>query len=151
MTKAISIYVRSEDVAPIFEEVRLPASVTWLPAPPPGFGIGIHIAIARPDEAEFSVDGACPFDGFRLANGSVVLAMAGMLPVTREKSEWLDSKIAEEVSRRGAALEEMTAPRMGLFGFDDDGNRFVHDLALPGPPLEDTEVGHEGGSDPVTA
>jgi hypothetical protein len=107
--------------------------VIWIPSPPTGQAVGIHVVIARPDQGAVKLTRTVPIGGFTRASGEIVLVLASAADVTEEWREWL----TEQRSRVQKLIEEMNldlsgagAPRVTLFAKDDHGNRVLWDLAV---------------------
>jgi hypothetical protein len=129
-TKALSIWVLKEDIQEIEDDDQASEGVAWTPEPPVGFAAGIHVVVAKTDLGSVRVQGARPLGGFSLAGGEVALVLIGLGEVDEEQHERLN-----EFRDRALAmvppeqLASAKAPRVSLFGFDNQGNRFVWDLA----------------------
>jgi hypothetical protein len=129
-TKALSIWVRKEDIQEIEDDDQASEGVAWTPEPPDGSAAGIHVVVAKTDLGSVRVQGARPLGGFSLAGGEVALVLIGLAEVDEEQRQRLDEFRARALAM--VPLEQLAsakAPRVSLFGFDDQGNRFVWDLA----------------------
>ncbi|MFE3100371.1 hypothetical protein [Nocardia tengchongensis] len=131
MTKGFSIWVRPSDIVAIDnDDDPGHAKVQWLPAPPPGYAMGVHIIVARPDQGFVHLPGAFPFDGYTLADGRVVLVLMQRREFTEEANAGLRDTQREWISRSDVDWETVASPRMVMSGSDDQGNRFVWDAAV---------------------
>jgi len=129
-TKGLSIWVPQPDILDIPQDDQSREGVTWLPEPSPEFAIGIHVVIAKTNRGLVPVNGALPVEAFTLANGEVVLVLVSCVDLTDKRRQWLDEHRAR--ARRASGhidLINLKAPRMTLFGHDDNGNRVLWDLA----------------------
>jgi hypothetical protein len=129
-TKALSIWVPKEDVQEIEDDNQVREGVTWTPEPPDGFAVGIHVVVAETDRGFVRVSGVRPLDGFSLASGEVALVLMGLSELDEQQRQRLDefrARALAMVSRE--RLASAKAPRVSLFGYDDQGNRIVWDLA----------------------
>jgi hypothetical protein len=129
-TRALAIWVPQPDVRDISEDDQSPEGVTWLPEPLPGFAIGIHVVVAKTDRGLVPVKGAFPVEAFTLANGEVVLVLVSRAELTDERRQWLEEQRARaQAVYSHIDLTGVKAPRMTLFGYDDNDNRILWDLA----------------------
>jgi hypothetical protein len=128
--KGLSIWVPQSDVCDMSPDDQSAEGVTWLPEPPSGFAVGIHVVVARTDGGLVPVSGAFPVEAFTLANGEVVLVLVSRLELTDERQQWLDEQRARaRAASSHVDVTDVNALRMTLFGYDDDGNRVLWDLA----------------------
>jgi hypothetical protein len=123
-TKALSIWVRKEDIREIEDDDQASEGVAWTPEPPDGFAAGIHIVVAKTDLGSVRVQGARPLGGFSLAGGEVALVLIGLAEVDEEQRQRLDEFRARALAMvPPEQVASAKAPRVSLFGFDDQGNR----------------------------
>jgi hypothetical protein len=133
MTKGFTIKVRHQDLVPLPDiPGSLPAEVFWVPAPPEGHAMGMHVAIMRPDGPQIELQDAVPFAGFTLSDGRAVLLIASRQPVTDAQNQMIEDAVAEALARAPAHvdLRAAPAPRMSAHGDDVDGVKRVWDIAL---------------------
>ncbi|MEU1204037.1 hypothetical protein [Nocardia sp. NPDC005825] len=131
MTKGLSIWVRHCDVVSMDnDDDPKHAQVQWLPTPPPGSAVGIHIVVARPDQGIVDLSNSVPFDGFTLADGRVVLILMQYRELTDEVNAVVRDAQREAVARANVDWGAAVAPRMVISGFDDQGIRLVWDTAV---------------------
>ena len=129
-TKALSIWVPKEDVQEIEDDDQASDGVTWVPEPPAGFAAGIHVVVAKPDLEPVRVTGARPLGGFPLASGEVALVLIALSEVDDEQRQRLELFRAQALAMvPPEGLTAAKAPRVSLFGFVEQGNRVVWDLA----------------------
>jgi hypothetical protein len=129
--RGVSIWVPQPDIVDIPHDDQPHEGVVWLPEPPPGYVIGIHIVIAKPDQGVVQVTGAVPVEGFTMANGMIVLVLASRIELTEERRHWLDEQRERAQAVVGHIdLTKASAPRMTLFGYENTGNRVLWDLAV---------------------
>ena len=77
-TTGLTIWVPSDDLLDITDDKQSLAGVDWIPEPPPDSAIGIHVVVAEPDRGFVTLRAAAPMDGFRLADGRVVLVVVSV-------------------------------------------------------------------------
>jgi hypothetical protein len=129
-TKALSIWVPKEDVQRIEDDDQGSEGVMWTPEPPDGFAVGIHVVVAKTDLGSVRVSGARPLGGFPLASAEVVLVLIALAEVDDEQRQRIEQFRAEALAKVPVeGLAAAKAPRVSLFGFDDQGNRIVWNLA----------------------
>jgi hypothetical protein len=136
-TKSFSIWTRHQDVVPMPDDQRLPADLLWLPPPPEGYAMGIHVVIARPMNLFVEMKGSIPVAGFALADGQVVLLVASRHLVTDEQNRMIEDALAKviELAPGGAdqvriLLQAADLLRMLLWGNGPDGERKAWDVAV---------------------
>lgn len=131
MTKGLAIWVRQCDIVPIENDDEAShATVQWLPTPPPGYAVGIHVVVARPGQGLVDLGRAVPFDGFTLADGRVVLVLVLGREVTEELNISLREAQREAINRSDVDWRTVKSPRMAITGSDDEGVRFIWDTAV---------------------
>jgi hypothetical protein len=134
VTMGFSIRVRRKDLVEVADPEEVPADAVWLPTPPEGRVTGLHVTIARPNRGEFETTGMVPLGGLTLADGSALLLLVSVEPLSDEQDQEIDGLIAatvEAVKEHGVDLAATGNPRMALGGFNAEGHRFVWDVALP--------------------
>jgi hypothetical protein len=133
LTKGFTKKVRHEDLVPLADiPGSLPAEVVWLPAPPEGHAMGMHVAIMRPDGPQIELQDAVPFAGFTLSDGRAVLLFASRQPVTDAQNQMIEDAVAKVLARKPAHvhLRAEEGLRMSAFGNDLEGGKQVWDIAL---------------------
>lgn len=83
-TKGFSIRVRHQDLVDVADSPKAPKDTLWIPAPPEGRFIRLHIAIARPSDLAVPLNGLIPFGGFTLIDGRAVILGVTVEAVTDE-------------------------------------------------------------------
>lgn len=126
----LSIRVRAEDVTPV-DDTSLKGQIFWIPAPEPGHAIFIGLVMMRTDLV-LELKGAKPIELLLLPSNQGVLVLWKSFPLAessrtdlaryREQAEALLP--AEIRTRKGES-----GLRLGIFGFDNSGERFVWDMS----------------------
>jgi hypothetical protein len=128
-----SIRVRAEDVTALDDSMlRRPQHVEWLPAPSEGMATAIELLFFETDTL-LELKGFRPIGCLLLSSGEGLLVLSRTFHVATEEKrrieEWTLQGIAalppQLVARRGEP-----GLRMGIFGQDDLGYRFVWDTAF---------------------
>ncbi len=129
-TTGLTIWVPSDDLLDITDDKQSLAGVDWIPEPPPDSAIGIHVVVAEPDRGFVTLRAAAPMDGFRLADGRVVLVVVSVHRLADIDRLWLDQqRVRARAAAGSVAGEAAPGRRMALFGNDSEGNRLVWDLS----------------------
>jgi hypothetical protein len=129
-TTGLTIWVPSVEVLDIADDKQPLAGVGWIPEPPPDSAIGIHVVVAEPDRGFVTLRAAAPMDGFRLADGRVVLVVVSVHRLADIDRLWLDQqRVRARAAAGSVAGEAAPGRRMALFGNDSEGNRLVWDLS----------------------
>jgi hypothetical protein len=134
VTIGFSIRVRRKDLVEVADPGDVPADAVWLPPPPEGHVTGLHVTIARPNQGQFATPRMVPLGGFTLADGSALLLLVSVEPLSDEQDQSVDALIAatvEAAKENGVDLAATANPRMAVGGFNAEGHRFVWDVALP--------------------
>lgn len=108
-------------------------SVTYLPEPKEGEAVALRIVIAATDRGYTQLTRTRPIAAFYLASGEVVLVLAMQITLTSKDWEWLRSQHASAVATAGTTLIPDPSTRVGLFGQQADGSRWVWDLCGAAP------------------
>lgn len=117
--KGFSIRVRHQDLVEVAKPEKVPADALWVPSPPEGHVVGLHVVIASPDRGEVTVTGAIPLGGFTLVNGRAVLLVVSVERVPDEQNQMIETKLAEAMSlfaEQEVDLAAAVAPRATLSG-----------------------------------
>lgn len=131
--KGFSIRVRHQDLVDVPDPEKVPAGAVWIPSPPEGHLVSLHVVIARPDRWEIALTGLLPVDGFTLVDGRAVLLVVSVDRVTDEQNQMIETKLAEAMklaAEQGVDLAAAVAPRAALSGHNAEGDRLVWDVAL---------------------
>jgi hypothetical protein len=129
-TRGLTIWVPSDDLLDFQDDTQPLTGVDWIPEPPSGSAVGLHVVVAEPDRGFSELRAAMPIGGFVLADGRVVLVVVSVPPLEEGPRLWLDQRrIGVNEAARAVKSETMPGRRIALFGFDSDGNRLVWDLA----------------------
>lgn len=130
-TKGLSIYVRHEDVVEM-PDIPEQGDVIWLPTPPEGYAVGIHVVIARPDGGRVDVGrmGLTPVVAYTLPNNNTVLVLAGQFEVTPKTVAQNRQLIELALSAMTADMRWTPGLRLTLSGRDEEGGRFARDIAV---------------------
>ena len=127
------VRVRAEDV-PTIDDTALAGEVQWIPAPPEGCAVNIVPMFLRPNQEVAIPGGGLTAVGLvNLVNDEAVLVMAKTSPLADEVRKQFASDFErattvlppELLARRGEP-----GLRIGLFGWDGQGNRHVWDTAF---------------------
>lgn len=148
-TKGFSMWARHQDVVRIPDNESLPADLLWVPPPPEGYAMGLHVVIARPEDLSqrsaselrwVELKGpSFPFDGFTLADGRVVLMIVSRDLVTDAVNHMIDDALAKAESALGGAdqarilLQGAGSPRMLVWANGSDGDRQAWDVVVQLP------------------
>ena len=136
-TTGVSIWTRHQDVVPVDDDESLPADLVWVPPPPEGYAVGLHVVIARPLNLSVELKGVSwPLAGFTLANGRVVLLVPSGELVTDETNHMIEDALAKTIeSAPGGADQarirlQARPHRMLVWGDGADGDRKAWDVAV---------------------
>lgn len=132
-TKGFSIRVRHQNLIAVADAPKAPKDTLWIPTPPEGQFIGLHVAIARPSELAVPLNGLVPVDGFTLKDGRAVILGLTVEEVTDEHNEMIANALvaAIEVARQnGVDLSAVGATRCALSCTSAEGDRSVWDVAV---------------------
>lgn len=142
---AFTVWVPHGHLTPLPDEVENPKKpIIWLTEPDENEAVGIHFAVARPDEGTFNPQKMIPVAGFRLPNKRALIVLTSRRMNEPGRGQWLrDMAVAALVGRQGNHVTHFGDPlRVGLFARDGE-NRGVWDLRAP--QREDLErVNREG-------
>ncbi len=130
-TKGFSIRVREQDLVEIADTPKAPKETFWIPAPPEGRFIGLHIAIARPSELAVPLQGLIPLGGFTLADRRAVILGATVETVTDEMNEMIATGLAAAIGvakQNGVDLSSVGPTRAALSCTSAEGDRSVWDV-----------------------
>jgi hypothetical protein len=133
-TRGLAIRVRHQDLVDVANPEKVPAETLWIPAPPEGHMVGLHVVIARPNEQPITLTNVKPAAGFALVGGLAMLLLASVDPLTDENDQTITDAIAQAIQlahARGIDLASAVAPRAAIGGNNSDGERFVWDVAIP--------------------
>jgi hypothetical protein len=147
--KGFSMWTRHQDVVPAPDNECLPADILWVPPPPEGYAMGLHVVIARPEDLSqrsaselrwVALKGARPFDGFTLADRRVVLLVVSGGLVTEAVNHMIENALARfESALEGADQARMLlqqspgVARMLVWASGPDGDKKAWDVAVPLP------------------
>lgn len=92
-TKGLSIWIRCQDVVATSPGESLPSDLVWLPPPPEGHAVGVHLVIARPTNQFVKLAGI-PLGGFMLSDGQVLLLVVTQSRITDETDQQIDEAVA---------------------------------------------------------
>jgi len=136
-TRGFAIRVRSQDLVVVANPEKVPAAAVWIPPPPDGHLVAVHVVIARPDLGEVALAPQLrPFGGFTLFDGRVVLLVAGIERVTDEHNELIENSLAQLkrlAAENGVDLAAAGDVRGAISGNNSEGERLAWDVALPRP------------------
>jgi hypothetical protein len=129
-SRGLSVWVPYGHLAPSTDTDDPTKPVTWVPEPRPGELVGLHFVVAKPDQGELHLSGMFPVCGFRLRNSEAAIVVMSRAPVDEAVLREHEQKARE------AAMPVVGQPpykdelRIGVFGHDSHGHRFVWDLSL---------------------
>jgi hypothetical protein len=129
-TKGLSIWVRHEDVVAFDGDDETGDKVTWLPVPPEGYAVGMHVVIASPDLGFTSTGGGVLIDAFSIADKRVVMVVRSLHKVTEQVNAELQSARQRALDALEVDLTEARAPRILIAGFGSGSERVVWDLSV---------------------
>lgn len=133
-TRGLAIRVRHQDLVEVANLERVPGDAIWIPAPPEGHMVGLHIVIARPDLQQIELSNVRPVAGYSLVNGQAMLLLASVDPVTDEDNQTVDNAVAQMIQQlrdQGIDLSSAGALRAAIGGNNPEGERQVWDVAVP--------------------
>ena len=90
-TRGLSIWIPDGEVVDMSKDYQESEGVLWLPEPAAGLALGLHVAVARPDNGLTEFRASVPVAGFMLANGEVAMLMVSTTKVTDETRTMLDN------------------------------------------------------------
>jgi hypothetical protein len=134
--KGFSIRVRHQDLVEVADPEKVPADAVWIPSPPEGHSVGLHVVIARPDRGEIALTGSIPLGGVTLVDGRALLLVVSVDRVTDEHDQMIETALTEAMRlarEQGVDLAAAVNPRAALSGNNAQGDRFVWDVAVPAP------------------
>ncbi len=135
-TRGLAIRVRHQDLVEVTKPEEVPADTLWIPPPPEGHMVGLHIVIARPNQQVVELSNVEPVAGFALVGEQVLLLLKSVDPVSEANNETIRKALAQMfrmVRARGVDLASAVALRAAVGGNNTDGERLVWDVAVPGP------------------
>jgi hypothetical protein len=146
-TRGLAIRVRHQDLVEVANPEKVPAEALWIPPPPEGHMVGLHVVIARPNQQLVELSNVEPVGGFALVGGRVLLLLVSVDPVTDEDNQTIADAINQAFGlarARGIDLGSAVASRRAALGGNNlEGERWVWDVALPRQHLT------EGAESPV--
>ncbi|ORW86900.1 hypothetical protein AWB92_24760 [Mycobacterium sp. IEC1808] len=134
MTRGLAIRVRHQDLVEVANPQKVPADAIWVPAPPEGHMVGLHVVVARPSQQPIGLTNLMPVAGYGLVGGLAMLLFASVDPVTDENNQTIATALTEAIGRarvRGVDLTSAVALRAALGANNSDGERSVWDVAVP--------------------
>ncbi|WP_051027712.1 hypothetical protein [Nocardia higoensis] len=146
-TRGFSIYIRRDDVVE-FPTAADQGDVCWIPLPPEGHEVGIHVVIARPNVGEVGIGavGLFPIGGYVLPNGHVVLVLIHTYLVAEAVTEGIRSHIDRALALTSNPIAWSPTLRMAFSGVDEQGFRWVRDVAPTQADFERARRPTDGGS-----
>lgn len=130
--RAYGIIVPDCDLAPRPDGTTESGSVVVLPSPGPGRAVEIVVALFEQGSTTSLVFDEC------IVAGGIKLPNGGGVGVIGRTFVWDESVIADArqavmsaAAQHRDRIEAAGSPRLGLFGFMEDGTRVVYDLAVP--------------------
>jgi hypothetical protein len=146
--KALTIWVPHGGLSDMPEEAA-DDRVIWLPEAPEGRMAGIHVTVVSPNQGVPRIQ-AVPVGAFRLGSGEAVIVLYSTAAIPDGLFESLTAKMstAQVPPSQIEAIKAAPAPRVGIFGSDEHGQRIVYDCALKvRGPSDDTAApsGPDGG------
>jgi hypothetical protein len=121
-TRGLSIRVRHQDLVEVATPEKVPAETLWLPPPPEGHMLALHVVIARPGQGETTLPpGLCPVGGFTLVEGRAALLVVSVDPVTDQHNARIEAALAEAriLAAAGVDLSVAVAPRDAVSGYSE--------------------------------
>ena len=130
--RAITIWVRAEDVTPIDDTALVNKGITWLTAPTLGQVVGVHVALWLPNQEFTPLAGLRVVDILRLANDEAVAVLSVRRDVEPSELQMIADARArlQEMPPEAIARQGEPGVRLGLFGNYPDGIRWVYDTAF---------------------
>lgn len=135
-TRAFSIRVRHQDLVEAADHVVPPGDTLWIPPPPEGHLIALHVAIVRPDQGEATLRGFIPVAGFGLADRRAVILGVSKEPVTDENNHVIAAALETTMrlaASGGVDFSSVESVRGALSCVSPEGDRHVWDVAVVGP------------------
>jgi hypothetical protein len=132
-TRGFSIRVRHQDLVDVANSPQAPKDTVWIPAPPEGHFMGLHVAIVRPVDLAVPLTGFIPVGGFTLLDGRAVVLCVTVEELTDEQNQVIATAIevvVQEAKRGGVDLSTVAAPRGALSCASAEGDRSVWDVAV---------------------
>ncbi|WP_353373465.1 hypothetical protein [Mycobacterium sp.] len=132
-TKGFSIRVRHQDLVEVADPAVVPADTLWIPPPPEGHLIALHVAIVRPDQGVANLKGFIPLGGFTLPDRRAVLLGVSKEPVTEENNQVIAAALNTTIrlaADSGVDLSSVEAVRGALSCVSPEGDRHVWDVAV---------------------
>jgi hypothetical protein len=141
-TDALSIWIPGQDVSHVPNDNERSDDVQWIPDPGPGRVVEIRLVLVDPSLARTvnisaaiaDTQSAVSFvNGFRLANGEVLLLFARDEPLIGKRLQNLNKMRASErqvALENGFDLSADLGPRIALTEVESDGYRSIWDLSL---------------------
>jgi hypothetical protein len=143
-TPGLSILVPAEDVCTLEGDDQAREGVEWIPEPPPGTIVGIHVVVANPNGGTVSLSRAAPLGAFALADDRAVIVIVSVRNADAALAASLEQQRARVRSAVARSQPLIVGPlRVGLITSDELGNRAVWDLAVV--PLPAAEACGESG------
>jgi hypothetical protein len=143
-TPAMSVWTRSEDVTVMPDDTK-PNEVTWLPKARPGRATGFHLVLASPDQGVAELRGFAIVDVLALANGHGLIVLASQREVDEPTRAMLHTSRDRALASVPGIQARVGEPglRLALFGNNDEGHRWVWDMALAADDEPDANAATE--------
>lgn len=134
-TSAFTIWVSSEDVIDVADDLQHGKDVVWLPQPPPGEVLAIRLIIAHPDRGSVDPIGVAELHyvaGFMLSDGQVALVIAStVIPDEHNRAELRALRVGLGSTNKQNNVDPTRGSlRATFYGCEDEsGTRCLFDLA----------------------
>lgn len=109
LTRGLAIRVRHQDLVEVANPEKVPADAIWIPAPPEGYMVGLHVVVGRPSQQLIKFSNLRLAAGFALVDEQAMLLFVSVDPVTDENNETIENAIAQVIPLAHARGIDLTS------------------------------------------